>query len=181
MIARAGVSRSFQSPQFPEECSPVDLLAAALSQMRHVSYLHWMASDVTAARTRRETATIASHIAASAGLADVMEDPCASLTSGQRRILDVLLALASRAPIVLLDEPAAGLSSGERRQLGDLIGALAGRGMGFLVVEHDLEFALRVASEVTVLATGRLLAHGDPDDVRADPRVRSALVGGSGA
>jgi branched-chain amino acid transport system permease protein len=178
-IARAGLSRSFQSPQFPDECSPVSLLAAALPQTRQLSYLHWMTSDLKAVRARRDATDLARRIASSAGLADVMDRPCTGLTSGQRRLLDVLLALVTRAPIALLDEPAAGLSRSERRHLGDLIGALAKRGMGFLLVEHDLDFALGVADQVTVLATGRILAHGDPAQIRADPKVRSALVGGS--
>ncbi|HEX3899638.1 MAG TPA: ATP-binding cassette domain-containing protein [Mycobacteriales bacterium] len=179
-LARLGVSRSFQSPQFPVEMSPVELLSGSLVTMRRLSYLHWMSSDLAATRARRDATDFAARIAAMAGLETAMNRPCSGLTSGQRRILDVLLALVTRSSIVLLDEPAAGLSNLERRQLGDLIRALAARGMGLLAIEHDLDFALRIADEVTVLANGRRLAHGRPDEVRADPLVRTALVGGAG-
>jgi len=116
-------------------------------------------------------------IVAAAGLHDVADQPCARLTSGQRRIVDVLLALATPSSILLLDEPAAGLSDLERKQLGATVRSLANRGFGFLVVEHDLELAMQIADTVTVLAEGRILTKGSPSEVREHPAVREVLIG----
>jgi ABC-type branched-subunit amino acid transport system ATPase component len=174
-----GISRSFQSPSLPGEVTPRQLLGAVLAQMRGVSYVHWLTSDWIAVRTRRQSRDYAGRILAAAGLGDAMDQACTGLTSGQTRILDVVVALASRSTMVMLDEPAAGLSETERKQLGATIRGLAGRGLGFLVVEHDLELALNIADQVTVLGQGHVLASGTPDEIRDHPRVREVLIGES--
>jgi branched-chain amino acid transport system permease protein len=178
-IARMGVSRSFQGPSLPAEISPRELLGALLAQLRGVSYVHWLTSNPIAARTRREARAEAGRILDAAGLGDAADQPCESLTSGQLRVLDVLIALTSRSTIVMLDEPAAGLSETERKQLGATIRALAKHGVGFLVVEHDLELALGMADHVTVLGQGRILASGSPDHIKEHPQVREVLIGAS--
>jgi branched-chain amino acid transport system permease protein len=72
----------------------------------------------------------------------------------------------------------AGLSASERTQLGDLIMGLAEKGLGFLVVEHDPDFAFRIASCVTVLSNGRQVVRGAADEVRDDRLAREVLIGG---
>ena len=176
-VARRGVSRSYQTPRLPDEVTPVELLTGMLGQMRKVSYVHWLLSDPIAWRARRQSRATADRVCELAALGAGRHRECSGLTSGQRRILDVLVALCSRAKIVLLDEPAAGLSETERKQLGSIVRALASRGMAFLVVEHDLELAMSMADRVTVLADGKLLAHGSPSDITAHQRVREVLIG----
>jgi branched-chain amino acid transport system permease protein len=176
-VARAGLSRSFQSPNFPEEVSPVDILAASLAHMRSVSYFHWLTGDPPARRANAECRRQALDIAWAAGLGEAAQESCGGLTSGRRRMLDVLVALVSQSRIALLDEPAAGLSGPERQALRRIIRSLAERGVGFLVVEHDLSFSLGVADYVTVLSAGKQLAHGQPEEVRDNRDVRAVLVG----
>lgn len=176
-IAQLGLSRSFQAPSLPDEVTPMELLTTVLAQQRSLSYAHWLISDPFAWKVRREAQEHSAKIAEAAGLEEVADQPCSQLTSGQRRIVDVLLALSQPSAIVLLDEPAAGLSERERKQLGATIEALAAAGLGFLVVEHDLELALQIADEVSVLAEGHLLTHGAPDDVARDRGVREVLIG----
>lgn len=179
-IGRAGIGRSFQSPTIPDEVTPVDLFAAKLAEMRNVSYLHWYLSDWKANRVRRETRALASEIAYQAGLGIAATEACQALTSGQRRIVDVVLALISDIQtVVLLDEPAAGLSDDERTQLAITVRALASRGLGFIVVEHDLDLAFNLADRVTVMASGRPVATGKPNDVRNSAVVRAVLIGGA--
>jgi branched-chain amino acid transport system permease protein len=176
-VAKAGIGRSFQSPSLPDETTPVDLLAANFAQLEGVSYAHWLTSDWIAWRVRRRARATAETVASEAELGEAMNRPCAELTSGRRRIVDVLIALASRSTIVLLDEPAAGLSQSERQRLGATVRALADHGVGFLIVEHDLELAMRIADHVTVLAEGHLLARGTPQDVTNHAAVRKVLMG----
>jgi len=176
-IARLGISRSFQTPSLPDETTPMELLTAALAYQESLSYVHWLISDPLAWRVRRRARARAGRIAAAAGLEEVAEQPCSQLTSGQRRIVDVLLALSRPSSVVLLDEPAAGLSGRERKQLGATIEALAAAGLSFLVVEHDLELALQIADEVSVLAEGHLLTHGTPEDITQHRGVREVLIG----
>jgi ABC-type branched-subunit amino acid transport system ATPase component len=145
--------------------------------MRSIGVAHWLLNDLTAIRARADALRVADEIVAAAGLGEAGAAPNRSLTSGQRRILDVLMALTSRTSIVLLDEPAAGLSADERRALGTTIRRLAGHGIGFLVVEHDLELGFSLADQVTVLAAGRIVAQGDPDTVREHALAREVLMG----
>jgi branched-chain amino acid transport system ATP-binding protein/branched-chain amino acid transport system permease protein len=177
-IAKLGISRSFQSPLLPNEATPRELLVASLNKLEGVSYFHWVLSDPWARAANRRSQAFADRLLNASGLGAAADEPCRALTSGQRRILGVLLALVSRAMIVLLDEPAAGLSAGERTWLGDLIMGLADKGLGFLVVEHDLDFAFRIASCVTVLSNGRQVVQGAPDEVRDNRLARDVLIGG---
>jgi ABC-type branched-subunit amino acid transport system ATPase component len=176
-IARRGVGRSFQTPRLPDELLPRQLLAGMLAGMRHVSYFHWLTSDHVAARTRRTTDALADEILAASGMAGGAERRAIDLTSGERRLLDVLAALTSQAHLVLLDEPASGLSARERRLLADTIRALAVRGIGFLVVEHDLDLALGMADTVTVLFGGAVVVTGQPNEIKEHPYVREVLIG----
>ncbi len=176
-IAQAGLSRSFQSPVLPDELTPVDLFSALISQMKKVSYFHWLTGDWVAGRVRRASDQMAREIAVSAGLASVADLPCVGLTSGQRRLVDVAGAFISKSSVVLLDEPAAGLSDGERKLLASTVRGLADRGVGFVVVEHDLELALALADWVVVMAEGRPIESGTPTEIQHSEAVRRVLIG----
>lgn len=176
-IAQLGIARSFQAPRLPSELPPGQLLGGMLAGLRNVAYFHWLTSDPVAARERAAAQGLADDIIAASGLASAGGCAAIALTSGERRLLDVLAALTSRAHIVLLDEPASGLSAQERRLLADTITALAARGMAFLVVEHDLDLALSIADTVTVLVNGSVVVTGDPEEIKEHPYVREALIG----
>lgn len=113
------------------------------------------------------------------GLASRTTLPMTSLDSAEQRLLQLARAVATGAPALLVDEPAAGMSADQRRRLGDVLRALADSGRGVLLVEHDLRLVGRVADRVTVLAEGRVLASGSPDEVRRDEHVRRAYLGDS--
>jgi len=117
---------------------------------------------------------------ASEHLADLDPDALPSaLPYGEQRILQVLRAAATGAACLLLDEPAAGMSAAETARLAALLRDLAGNGHAVLVVEHNVRFVAAVADTATVLASGRVLAQGTVDEVRADPAVREAYLGRS--
>ncbi|HVE64110.1 MAG TPA: ATP-binding cassette domain-containing protein [Mycobacteriales bacterium] len=101
------------------------------------------------------------------------------LTHGEQRLLQVVRAAAAQPLVVLLDEPAAGMSKEELHRLRDLVRDLAGNGMAVLLVEHDMRFVAAVADRMTVLAAGRVIATGRPDDVRRMSAVRAAYLGGT--
>jgi branched-chain amino acid transport system permease protein len=176
-IAALGVARSYQTPRLPEELTPRELVAGALAEMRSVRYVHWLANDWIARRHRREVFAQADDILAGVGLASAANRPNLWLTSGQRRILDMLMAVTSRASVILLDEPAAGLSEHDRTILAEIVSALARRGIGMLIVEHDIELGLRIADRVTVMASGAVIAQEAPQHVREDAFVREVLMG----
>jgi branched-chain amino acid transport system ATP-binding protein len=87
------------------------------------------------------------------------------------------MALAGAPRLILFDEPAAGLSPAERRELVALLTALPPH-MGFILIEHDLEIALRVVERVTVLHEGRVLKEGTPAEIEEDAEVQAIYMGG---
>jgi branched-chain amino acid transport system ATP-binding protein len=110
-------------------------------------------------------------------LAHVAGEPVSSLSHGQQRQLEIGMALAGAPRLILFDEPAAGLSPAERRELVALLGAFPPH-MGFVIIEHDLDIALKVAERVTVMHNGRVLKHGTPDEIENDTQVQAIYMGG---
>jgi branched-chain amino acid transport system ATP-binding protein len=109
-------------------------------------------------------------------LAHLSERLVSELSHGELRQLEIGMALAGAPRMVLFDEPAAGLSPGERRELVALLQAFPPH-MGYVLIEHDLDIALRVVERVTILHNGRLLKHGTPDEIENDAEVQAIYMG----
>jgi branched-chain amino acid transport system ATP-binding protein len=110
-------------------------------------------------------------------LAHLAEREVSELSHGQLRQLEIGMALAGAPRLILFDEPAAGLSPAERRELVALLSAFPPH-MGYVLIEHDLDIALRVVDRVTILHNGRLLKHGTPDEIENDAEVQAIYMGG---
>jgi branched-chain amino acid transport system ATP-binding protein len=102
--------------------------------------------------------------------------PVAALSHGERRQLEVAVALATRPRLLLLDEPAAGMSPAETQRFADLVEHLPEE-ITIVLIEHDLDLVFRLASVVTVLHLGRILATGAPEDIRASTEVQESYLG----
>jgi branched-chain amino acid transport system ATP-binding protein len=110
------------------------------------------------------------------GLADRAEEPVRVLSYGERRQLELALALNSDPKVLLLDEPCAGLSPNERRRLSQLVSALS-RNITLILIEHDIDIALALADRVTVLHRGKVILDGTPDEVQNNEQVREVYFG----
>lgn len=102
--------------------------------------------------------------------------PVGALSHGQQRQLEIAMALAGSPRLILFDEPAAGLSPAERRELVALLRGLP-RHVGFVIIEHDLDIALTVTEQITVMHNGRVLVHGTPDEIQANDDVHAIYMG----
>jgi branched-chain amino acid transport system ATP-binding protein len=121
----------------------------------------------------QETAT---NTAERVWLTGQLETPVADLSHGQKRQLEVGMAIATDPRLLLLDEPASGLSRGERERLIELLRALESS-VTLVLIEHDMDVALRVADRVVVMADGSKITEGTPDTIREDPRVHEIYLG----
>jgi branched-chain amino acid transport system ATP-binding protein len=130
-------------------------------------------------RPRRDDALMASaeRLTEAVHLTDVRHTKVAVLSYGQQRQLEIALALAGAPRFVLFDEPAAGLSPTERRELIEILMNLPGH-MGFIIIEHDMDVALRVAERVTMMHNGRIFKEGLPEEIESDPEVQELYLGG---
>jgi branched-chain amino acid transport system ATP-binding protein len=111
-------------------------------------------------------------------LDDIAETECANLSHGDKRKVEIALALASDPSVVLLDEPTAGMNATETRRMVQLIRRLDEEtDTTFVVTEHDMEVVLGISDRILVLDRGSLIADGTPEEVMADKRVREAYLG----
>ena len=111
-------------------------------------------------------------------LTDVRSRLVAGLSYGEQRQLEIALALAGAPRFILFDEPAAGLSPSERVELVEVLGSLPSH-IGYIIIEHDMDVALRVAESVSMMHNGRILMEGTPAEIEADPQVQELYLGGS--
>ncbi len=130
-------------------------------------------------RPRRDDALVATaeRLTEAVHLTEVKDIKVSDLSYGQQRQLEIGLALAGAPRFVLFDEPAAGLSPTERRELVEILTNLPGH-MGFILIEHDMDVALRVAESVTMMHNGRIFKEGAPEEIEADPEVQRLYLGG---
>jgi branched-chain amino acid transport system ATP-binding protein len=127
-------------------------------------------------RSRRALRAKADELLVAVGLEERVQVPVPALSHGERKQLEVALALACRPRLLLLDEPAAGMSPAERARLVRLLRTLPPR-ITLLFVEHDLDLVFALADRVSVLHLGRMLLTGAPDEVRTSEDVRAAYLG----
>ena len=168
---RRGLRRTYQSSLLFRELTVRDnlFLAARGINRGRFSFLRPRA----ASPTRVATEDLLDRVR----LSHIAQEPVSSLSHGQQRQLEIGMALAGAPRLILFDEPAAGLSPGERRELVMLLRAFPPH-MGFVIIEHDLDIALRVSERVTIMHNGKVLKHGTPEEIQNDEQVQAIYMGG---
>ena len=110
-------------------------------------------------------------------LTAIRDRKVAELAYGQQRQLEIALALAGAPRFILFDEPAAGLSPTERAELVEILTSLPAH-IGYIIIEHDMDVALRVVESVTMMHNGRIFKEGSPGEIESDPEVQELYLGG---
>jgi branched-chain amino acid transport system ATP-binding protein len=166
--ARLGLARMYQRNELFDPLSTRDNVLLSVASL-HGAYRAFRSPGA------REVAE-ANAILGRVGLADRGSVPARALSHGERRQLELALALARRPRVLLLDEPTAGLSPGETERIAVLIAGLD-RSLTLLIVEHDMDVVFRLADRITVLHDGRAIAEGTPDEIRGDRQVHDVYLG----
>jgi len=168
---RRGLRRTYQNSMLFRGLAVLDnLYLAARGVTRGRLSLLRPRQDDSALHSARE-------LAHAVRLDTVAAVPVSDLSHGQQRQLEIGMALAGAPRFILFDEPAAGLSPAERRELVQILGALPPH-IGFIIIEHDLDVALRVVERVTVMHNGKIFKHGTPAEIQGDPDVQRIYLGG---
>jgi branched-chain amino acid transport system ATP-binding protein len=167
---RLGVARTYQKARTFDGLTVTDNIYLALAGHRRRHRVPWRSAVDRRMRAEAdrvaESVWLAHHRAALAG----------ALAHGQKRQLELGMAIATEPEVLMLDEPASGLSRGERERLVQLLEALPD-GVTVLLIEHDMEVAFRVARRVVVMADGVTVAAGPPAEIQRNPAVHEIYLG----
>jgi len=175
-IARLGLSRTFQHVRLIPGMTALENVMIGAYQRTHDGIFSAglnlnRASDD---RVRAEAATQLRRV----GLEDSMLTPAGSLSLGSQRVVEIARALCADPLLLLLDEPAAGLRHLEKKELATLLSDLRKEGLSVLIVEHDMDFLMNLVDRFVVMEFGEKLAEGLPHEIRANPAVLEAYLGG---
>jgi ABC-type branched-subunit amino acid transport system ATPase component len=180
-VRRAGVARTFQTPQTFAELTCIENVLLADADRRATG----LAGAWVARRSllRREHARWARAVDAldRVGLAERAEEEAGLLSYGQQRLLELARSLVGEPRVLLADEPSAGLNAAETATLGRLLRDLHAGGMALLVVDHKIDFIESVSTRVVVLQLGRVIAEGPAAEVWRNAEVVDAYLGRSRA
>jgi branched-chain amino acid transport system ATP-binding protein len=169
--AALGFARSFQITSIFPDFTVLQNVALAVQAEAGHSFRFWgdAGADAGLART-------AMGFLEEVGLAARAALTAASLSHGEKRALEIAIALAARPRLLLLDEPMAGMGPEESARMITLLSSLKGR-LSTILIEHDMEAVFALADRIAVLVSGRIIALGTPDEIRGNAEVRQAYLG----
>ncbi len=168
-IYAAGLGRTFQQVRVFGRLTVLENVLVAASRRSALAGL--------AARTGRAERERALELLEFVGIARLAEVPAGSLSFGQKKLLEIAQILIGEPRLLLFDEPAGGVNPTMTQQIAEKIRELNGRGITFLLVEHNMEFVMGLSHRVVVMARGRVIAAGEPAEVRQNPAVLEAYLG----
>lgn len=176
-VTALGIARTFQTVRiFPRMTVRENVMVG----LHHRTRSGLFSSALRLPRARREESWMREESLTyldMVGLEMQSDNLAGSLPFGQQRLLEVARALATGPRLLLLDEPAAGLNDYETRELGEVIKRIRDAGVTVLLVEHDMGLVMSISEEVLVMDNGEIIAEGEPEEVRNNPRVIEAYLG----
>lgn len=173
---KLGIGRSFQVARIFPDMSAFENLIVAIETRERVD--KGLKSTFGLVAPRREVRDEAERLVAELGLEGRLDEPASTLSHGDKKRLELAMSLALKPKLLMLDEPTAGMSPSDRAEAVRLISDVRERyGLTLLLTEHDMEVVFGLATRLTVLHHGAIIASGEPHEVRAHPRVREVYLG----
>ena len=180
-LAALGLSRTFQNLQVCMNLSAVENVMIGAHLKLNASLMAGMFRWPGLSRADRECRARAVEALKFVGCGAFVEARANEMPYGALKRMEIARALVAEPKMLLLDEPAAGLNHTETHEIEELIGAIAKRGISVVLVEHDMKLVMNVSDRILVLDYGRKLAEGTPAEIRANPAVIAAYLGGEAA
>jgi branched-chain amino acid transport system ATP-binding protein len=178
-VASLGIRRTFQNIRVFPKMTVLENVLAGAHLRASSNLLAIMVGTPGFRRGERDLHEYAMTSLEFVGLGEQATKFAGDLPYGMRKRMELARALIADPKLVLLDEPAAGVSSVEREELTRVIGRIHDNGISVALIEHDVELVMGIATDVTVLDNGRVIASGRPYDVRNNPDVIRAYMGRS--
>ena len=166
----SGMARSFQITNLFFDLTVIDNLRLASQALQSRSYLYLPLNKCEIALAR------ADELLVEFGLLESQNQLAGALSHGQQRRLEIAVTLATRPKLLLLDEPTQGMSQGDTQETAELIKQLGSK-ITVLLIEHDVDLVMDLSKAVIVMAQGKKLAEGSPQEVRSNPLVQAAYFG----
>jgi len=176
-VARDGVTRVFQIPHLFERVSVLDNVLTGMYRRDKYSIFDAILRTPRYLKANSRSVAEAKALLSLAGMLGMEELAAGSISHGQKRLLEVIRAVATEPKILILDEPATGLTQDEMQSLTSLIRTLAAGGMCVVLIEHNVAFLMDLADIVTVIQNGKVIAEGTPKEVQKNERVLEAYLG----
>ena len=178
-ITELGLARTFQNIRLFREMTVLENVLVAGNLRMGVHFLPSVLHLPGQSKREKELRSRAMHLLEQVGLAEHANDQATSLPYGKQRRLEIVRALATEPRCLLLDEPAAGMNPQESFELMDFIHRIRDEfGISILLIEHHMQVVMGVCSRMYVLEYGITIADGTPEEIRANPRVIEAYLGG---
>lgn len=175
-INQAGVVRVFQTPEiFPELSILENVMIPALAKRDGAFSFNPFKSMADETDILRD----AEHVLEDMGLIDQKDHQSGSMSRGDKRRLELAMGLVQQPRLLLLDEPTAGMSRADTNATIDTLIRIKERGMTKVIIEHDMHVVFSLADKISVLAQGAIIAEGAPDEIRGNPKVQEAYLGGA--
>ncbi len=173
-INHAGMVRVFQTPEiFPELTLLENVLIPALAK-REGTFKFNPFKSMSKEKQLQEDAMAA---LVDVGLDRFHDQHAGSISRGDKRRLELAMGLIQKPSLLLLDEPTAGMARHDTNKTIDLLQKIKKRGMTKIIIEHDMHVVFSLADRISVLAQGRIIASGTPDEIRNSPKVKEAYLG----
>lgn len=179
-VCRVGVARTFQALRLFRSLTVRENIMVASDRSRPRAVWRYLFVPWTFGRREAELRSHADEVLRRFGLSRVADFKATNLPYGQQRLVEIARAMATRPRLVLLDEPAAGLNSAEMNELQQLITGLRDGGVTVVLIEHNMALVMSLCDVVTVLANGRVLVEGAPEQVTRDPGMIESYLGDAG-
>ena len=173
-INQLGVARVFQTPEvFPDLTVLENVMVPALAKRDGAFKINaW--KRISAERKLREEVE---HLLEDMALAGQMSQMASAMSRGDKRRLELAMSLIQKPRLLLLDEPTAGMARHDTNATIDLLKKIKEGGMTKVIIEHDMQVVFSLADRISVLARGKIIAQGTPEEIKKDPKVKEAYLG----
>ena len=178
-INRIGIARTFQNIRLFKDVSVIDNVKTAMNSQMSYSVVSGLLRLPSYWKEEQLMTRKAEELLKVFGLEELKDAYAKNLPYGQQRKLEIARALAAGPKVLLLDEPAAGMNPTETQELLETIKLIRERfGVSILLIEHDMNFVMGICERIVVLDYGRVIATGNAEEIRSNPKVIAAYLGG---